>query len=98
MMAAAVLLAVGSTAGAADEVYKQACAKCHGETGAADTAAGKALKTPSLVGDANVQKMSAEEVAAKIKENPKHPPTVKSLSDADISAAAATAKQFAGAK
>lgn len=94
----AVLLLVGSTAFAADgaAIYKAQCAKCHGDTGHADTTIGKAMKVPALAGDANIQKMSDADVVARIKGNAKHPPTIKSLSDDDISAVAAYVKQLAG--
>jgi len=90
----------GSIAWAADgaQVYKDSCAKCHGDTGKADTAAAKALKVPALAGDANVQKMSDADVVKRIKENAKHPPTVKQMSDADIEAVAPYVKQLAGGK
>jgi mono/diheme cytochrome c family protein len=92
------LLLVGSAAFAADgaAIYKEQCAKCHGDTGHADTTIGKAMKVPALVGDANIQKMSDADVAARIKGNAKHPPTIKSLSDDDINAVAAYVKQLAG--
>jgi mono/diheme cytochrome c family protein len=95
---AALLCVVGSAAYAADgaTVYKEHCAKCHGDTGKADAALSKAMKVPPIVGDAKIQKMSEAEVAAHIKSNEKHPPTLKSLSDADINAAAAFVKQLAG--
>jgi mono/diheme cytochrome c family protein len=98
LAALAAALVGGSPVWAADgaEIFKSQCAKCHGETGTGDTAAGKALKVPSLVGDAHVQKMTATEVAERIKSNEKHPPTVKQMSDADIEAAAAVAKELAG--
>ncbi|HEY8518046.1 MAG TPA: c-type cytochrome [Candidatus Binatia bacterium] len=102
LVAAAVslgLLLGGSTvAWSADgaEVYKAQCAKCHGETGDADTPVAKTLKVPPLKGDADVQKMSIAEITQEVKENKKHPPTVKSLSDADIEAAAGYAKELAG--
>jgi mono/diheme cytochrome c family protein len=93
LVVAGVSLVVGfggsSVAWAAEgaEVYKAQCAKCHGESGGADTPVAKTLKVPALKGDADVQK---------IKANEKHPPTVKSLSDADIEAAAGYAKELAG--
>jgi mono/diheme cytochrome c family protein len=95
---AALLLITGSATSAADgaAVYKAQCAKCHGDTGNADTTIGKAMKVPALAGDANIQKMSDADVAARIKGNAKHPPTVKSLSDDDINALAAYVKQLAG--
>ena len=91
------LVAVAPAARAVDgaAAFKEQCAKCHGDTGKADTAVGQALKVPSLVGDANVQKMSAQEVAQRIKTNDKHPPTVKELDDATIEATAEIAKKLA---
>jgi cytochrome c553 len=77
------------------EVYGAQCAKCHGASGAADTPVAKTLKVPPLKGDADVQKMAVADIAKEVKENAKHPPTVKSLSDADIEAAAGYAKELA---
>jgi mono/diheme cytochrome c family protein len=89
---------VASAAHAADgaAIFKAQCAKCHGDTGQSDTTIGKAMKVPPLAGDANVQKMSEADVAARIKGNAKHPPTIKSLSDDDINAVAAYVKELAG--
>jgi len=96
--AIALLLASKAPCLAADgaAVFGAQCAKCHGESGHSDTTMGKAMKVPALAGDANVQKMSDADVAARIKGNAKHPPTVKGLSEDDINAAAAYAKQLAG--
>jgi len=93
-----LLLVSGSAAWAADgaAIFNAQCAKCHGDTGKSDTTIGKAMKVPALAGDPNVQKMSDADVAARIKGNAKHPPTVKSLSDDDINAVAAYVKQLAG--
>jgi len=95
---AILLLCTGSMAAAADgaAIYQAQCAKCHGDTGKADTTIGKAMKVPPLAGDPNVQKMTDADVAARIKGNAKHPPTVKSLSDDDINAVAAYVRQLAG--
>jgi len=95
---AALLLITGSVARAADgaAIYTAQCAKCHGDTGKADTTIGKAMKVPALAGDPNVQKMTDADVAARIKGNAKHPPTIKSLSDDDVNAVAAYVKQLAG--
>jgi mono/diheme cytochrome c family protein len=94
LVAAALSLTVAPVARAADgeTIYKTNCAKCHGATGAADTPAAKSLKVPSLQGDANVKKMSAADVAARIKGNAKHPPAIKGLSQADMDAVAAYVK------
>ena len=93
-----VLLVAGAECSAADgaAVYKEQCAKCHGDSGHSDTTMGKAMKVPALAGDANVQKMSDADVAQRIKGNAKHPPTVKGLSAEDIGAAATYAKTLAG--
>jgi mono/diheme cytochrome c family protein len=85
---------VAAAAGAA--IYKVQGAQCHGDTGKADTTIGKAMKVPPIVGDANIQKMSAADVVARIKSNDKHPPTVKGMSAEDIDAVAAHIKELAG--
>lgn len=77
-------------------IYKARCASCHGDEGQADTKAAKAMKVPPLAGDANVQKMSADDVVKRIKENKKHPSAVKSLGDDDVKAVAEVVKKLAG--
>jgi mono/diheme cytochrome c family protein len=96
--AAAVALMVGSGVAFADgaAVYKGQCAKCHGETGKADTAAGKAMKVPALAGDAKVAGMSDADLVAKIKENKKH--AALKVTDADLAAVATYVKQLASGK
>lgn len=91
----ALLLATAAWAADGAAVYKANCAKCHGDTGRSDTAAGKAMKVPALAGDANVAKMSEADVAARIKTNEKHKAFIKSLSDDDVAATAAYVKQLA---
>jgi mono/diheme cytochrome c family protein len=93
---ASLLLLAGSIAFAADgaAIYKAQCAKCHGDTGKADTGVAKAMKVPALAGDANLQKMSEADVAARIKGNAKHPSAIKGLSDEDMKAVAAYVKQL----
>lgn len=97
-----VVLAVGmaGTSMAADgaALFKQNCASCHGDTGKADTPAGKALKAPVLAGDAKVAGMPEPEVVALIKANPKHASFVKKLSDGDLAAVATFVKGLAAAK
>jgi len=97
---AAIVLAAGVPAWAADgaAIFRTQCAKCHGETGKADTPVSKALKVPALAGDARISGKSVDEIVAMMKANPKHPPTVKSMSDADLEAAAGHAKQLAAGK
>lgn len=94
LFAAIFAVAVAPAARAADgaAIYKDNCAKCHGATGTADTPAAKALKVPSLHDDANLKKMTAEDIAKRIKGNEKHPPPVKGMSDADVDAAAGYVK------
>jgi mono/diheme cytochrome c family protein len=94
-MAAVVTLAVGSGAAFAADgaaVYKAHCAKCHGETGKADTAAAKAMKVPALAGDAKVAGMSDADLAVQIRANKKH--ASLKLNDADLAAVAAYVKQL----
>ena len=93
------LLLIASSAGAAADgaaIFKAHCAKCHGDTGKADTSVGKAMKVPVIAGDAKIKAMSASEVAGVIKSNAKHPATIKSLSDDDVNAVAAFVKDLAG--
>jgi cytochrome c553 len=99
-LAAVLLVAISVPAFAADgaAVFKADCAGCHGETGHADTAIGKAMKVPQLAGDDRVQKMSSSDIVALIKSNPKHPPTVKGLSDDDLNPVAAHVQQLASGK
>jgi mono/diheme cytochrome c family protein len=90
----AVVIFVATTTWAADgaAVYKANCAKCHGDTGKADSPAGKAMKVPPF--DAQLAGMSADEIAAKIKASPKHAGVVKAVGD-DLPAAAGYVKQLA---
>ena len=74
-------------------VWKAQCAKCHGETGAADTPAGKTMKVPVLSGNAKIAGMSTADIIAAIKASKKHA-GVK-LADADLEAAAGHAKEIA---
>ena len=100
MLTAALTLGFGAAALGADgaALFKEHCAKCHGETGKADTPAGKAMKVPPLAGDAKVAGMSDADVAAKIKGNDKHKAFIKKLTDDDVAAVAAYVKGVAGAK
>jgi cytochrome c len=77
-------------------VWKAQCAKCHGETGAADTPAGKTMKTPALPGNEKVAGMPVAEVVAAIKASKKH--AGLKLPDADLEAAAGYAKELAAKK
>ena len=79
-------------------VFKAQCAKCHGETGEADTPAGKTLKVPKLKGDGKVAGMSVDDIAKAMKANEKHKSFITKLTDEQINAAAGVAKQIAGGK
>ena len=100
MAAIAGLLLVSASSARADgaAVFQAQCAKCHGEHGKSDTAVSAMMKVPALAGDAKVAAMSDAQVTTAVKDNEKHPPTVKSLSDAEIGEAAAFAKTLAAAK
>ena len=99
-LTAALAVAAATTTFAADgaAIFKANCATCHGETGKADTPAGKAMKVPALAGDAKVAGMSDADVVAAIKANPKHASIVKKLKDDDLAAVAAYVKGVAGGK
>ncbi len=97
--AAAVALVVGNGAAMAADgaaIYKAQCAKCHGDTGKADTAAAKAMKVPALAGDAKVAGMSDADLTKQIKENKKH--AGLKVADADLTAVVTYVKQLAGGK
>ena len=100
IIAGALLLTTATVGAAADgaAIYKAQCAKCHGDTGHADTPVGKALKAPALAGDANVAAMADADVVTKIKTNAKHQAFIKSVGDDDVSAVAKYVKQLAAAK
>ncbi len=91
-----VLATVTGAAADGAATYKQYCASCHGETGMADTAAGKTLKVPPLAGDAKVAAMADTEVQAKIEGNEKHKAFIKKLGADDVAAVATYVKGLAG--
>jgi mono/diheme cytochrome c family protein len=100
--AALAMLGGGTSVLAADEdpatVFKEQCAKCHGETGKADTPAGKMMKTPELAGNAMVAGMSVADLVQTLQGNEKHKATLKKLSEAQITAGATRAKALAEGK
>jgi cytochrome c len=101
MLAPVTMIALALTptpAAAADgaAVWKTHCAKCHGETGAADTTAGKTLKTPPLPGNEKVAGMTVADVVAAIKASKKH--AGLKLADTDLEAAAGYTKELAAKK
>jgi cytochrome c len=101
LVVGAVLVLIGgvaTTPANAADVFKEKCASCHGETGHADTSAGKAMKVPALAGDAKVAGMSEADLIAAIKGNAKHASTIKKVTDDELKAAVARAKELAAAK
>ena len=90
--AAFIGIASISVAHAADgaAVYKANCAKCHGATGQADSAAAKAMKVPALAGNAKIAAMSDADLAKAIAENKKH--AALKVSGDDLAAVAAYVK------
>ena len=100
-VAAAFVFAAGVTAASAADgaaVYGANCAKCHGDTGHADTPVGKMLKAPALAGDAKVAATAQDDLVNLIKANPKHKAFIDKLSADDLGAAATHVKQLAGGK
>jgi mono/diheme cytochrome c family protein len=98
-MVAAVALVVGNGAAFAADgaaVYKGQCAKCHGDTGKADTSTAKAMKVKPIAGDAKVAGMSDADLIAQIKGNKKH--AGLKLNEADLVAVATYVKQLASGK
>ncbi len=98
---ATLALTLGAPVFAAEDgaaVYKAQCAKCHGDTGAADTSAAKTLKVPPIKGDAKVAGASVEELVKTAKANEKHKSFITKISDEQLTAAATEMKKLAGAK
>lgn len=96
--AAVALVAGAASALDGDALYKEKCAKCHGETGKGDTPTGKSMKVPSMVGDPKVQDASAEELVKSIRVNKKHKEPVKKMTDEELHAVIPVIKRLAGAK
>jgi cytochrome c len=96
------MLTIGMAAYALAEdpaaAYKAQCAKCHGETGEADTQAGKTLKVPPIKGDAKLAGMSVDELVKAAKANEKHKSFINKISDADLTAGATRFKEIAAGK
>jgi mono/diheme cytochrome c family protein len=66
-------------------LYDAQCAKCHGATGAADTAVGKALKATAF-NEPKWAKVEAAEIVRTFHENSKHKAVASVVSDADLEA------------
>ncbi len=65
-------------------LYKDNCARCHGETGAADTPVARAMKVPPVKGTSK----SAEAIAKYVAENEKHKQQADKLSPERLEAIA----------
>jgi mono/diheme cytochrome c family protein len=79
-------------------VFKENCAKCHGETGQADTPASATLKVPKLAGDAKVAGMTIPDIVAMMKANEKHKTMLKKATEDQLVAGATHAKALAQGK
>lgn len=76
------------------EVFLENCARCHGETGKADVPVSRTLKVAPLVNDARLARMTPEEIARVIREDPKHAAVVE-LRHLDLESAAVYVKKLA---
>lgn len=83
----AAVMASAPAASAADgkALFEKQCMKCHGATLEADTPAGQKMKVPAL----HDRKLVADEIVKTVRENAKHKPVSKKVSDADLQAIAA---------
>jgi mono/diheme cytochrome c family protein len=101
-LAIALLSTVAASAAHADgkALYDANCAKCHGQTGLADTTTGKAAKAKAFKGD---QKLMGDDVAAVVTKSvrdpakTKHKEVGKKVSDEDLAAIAVYVKALATA-
>jgi mono/diheme cytochrome c family protein len=95
--ALAAALAIAGSAPASAEadgkaLFEKSCMKCHGADGSADTPAGKKMKVPAL----ELGKLVAADVVKSVRENRKHKPVSKKVSDADLQASAADVAALGG--
>ncbi len=68
-------------------IFRERCAGCHGATGRADSMEARALKVPPLQDYKRLRGMTAAEIAADVRRNPKHS-VITQVSDADLLEAA----------
>ena len=78
-------------------MFEKRCARCHGESGKADTPGGRALKVRPLANDTSLAPTSPADIASTIRSDPKHRGVgaVAGLDDADLDAVAAFVKDLA---
>lgn len=97
-LVAAILLLAGSAAfaqSAGETTYKAKCQMCHGPTGMADSAAGKAMKVKPI-SDPDVKKFTEEQMIAATKDGMgKMQPFKDKLTDAQIKDAVDYFRTFA---
>jgi mono/diheme cytochrome c family protein len=95
-LAAVVLLAgaAGFAQSSGEAIYKAKCQSCHGPTGLADTAVGKALKVKPVTDPAVRKFTEAEMVAATRNGMGKMQPFKDKLTDAQIKDAVACFRSF----
>lgn len=80
------------------QLFKEQCAKCHGDTGTSDNPVAKSMKIPPIAGDAKIAATSDEDLAKQILAAEKHPKGIKSLSAGDAASVAAYVKGLASGK
>jgi cytochrome c len=90
--------ALGARAEDPAAVFKENCAKCHGETGQADTQVAQTLKVPKLAGDAKIAGMAIPDIVKVMKENDKHKAMLKNATEDQLVAGATHAKVLAQGK
>jgi mono/diheme cytochrome c family protein len=100
LCAAGILLAAAGTGWAQDgaRIFKDQCAKCHGDTGKSDTSMGKKMNVAPIAGDAKIAATSDEDLAQKILAAEKHPKPVKKMAAGDVAGVAAYVKALASGK
>lgn len=76
------LAAWGSAQADGAALYKENCARCHGDDGAGETPVAKAMNVPSIKGTS----MSAEAIATFAVEDEKHKSAASKLSPEDLAA------------
>ena len=101
-MGIALLLAAPASSARADgkELYEKNCAKCHGQTGMADTKTGKAAKAKKFKGDEKLLVDDVADVVVKSVRDPekkKHREVGKKVTDADLATIAVYVKALATA-